>query len=234
MNESRFEQLVNLYLDKEISPEEYAALKAELAMSTQRQRTFRRYRALRAAENQIICAAFKPDPADDILPEPSAGQKTVAYLTQIGGMAAAVALAVTAFVYATRGDPEQLGRTIANDLAQMGNSVDAEQLAQYIDSDRRADIMQRLMEMKTTTTVGASRMADKLRIWVVTTGQNGVQTVSTRTFLVAEESQLSLEELTMQRRILSQLSEMPGTSATVSLPGQQPFGYELIAASNEY
>lgn len=231
MTDARFEQLVNLYLDKEISPEEFATLKAELSGSARRRRTFREYRSLRAAENQIICASYRPSPADDILPEPSAGQKLFAYCTQMGGMAAAVALAVSAFLYVTRGDSAQLGHSIASDLAQMGDKIDTQRITHYVEASPAAiRIVEQLMDLKHDSAVGASRVADQFRIWVVAP----VSVDSSHGAQYAEAQPMTVEELAMRRHILEQIREMPGTSATVSFPGQQPFGYTVVAASDQY
>ncbi len=232
MTDSRFEQLVNLYLDKEISPEGFAVLKKELAESAERRATFQQYRNLRAAENRIIRGSYVPDPADDIMPEPSRSQKLFAYLTQIGGMAAAVALSVGAFLYVTRSDSVQLD-SIAQDASQLRGKLDARQIVVVMDSAPSRELMERLMDLQNTHAVVATRIGDR-QGWVVT--PVNYQPVPANPLQSLETAQpVSIEELAMRVRCLRQMQELPGTSAPVSLPGEhQMMDYPLMAASDGY
>ncbi|MBC2593265.1 hypothetical protein H5P28_03225 [Ruficoccus amylovorans] len=236
MTDSRFEQLVNLYLDKEISPEGFAALKKELASSAERRATFQQYRSLRAAESQIIRDSYVPDPADDIIPEPSRSQKLFAYLTQIGGMAAAVALSVGAFIYVTRSDSLQLD-TIARDVSQLRDKLDARQIVVVMESaPSREQLIQRLMSLKNSNphAVVATRIGEQ-QAWVVTPVMKYEVVSQNNPFAVLEAGQpASIEEMAMRMSCLRQMAELPGTSATITLPAEeQMMDYPPLMASSE-
>ncbi|MDP0496729.1 MAG: hypothetical protein Q7Q73_11035 [Verrucomicrobiota bacterium JB024] len=232
MTDSRFEQLVNLYLDKEISPEGFATLKKELAESAERRRTFQQYRSLRAAENRIICGSYVPDPADDIMPEPSRRQKLFAYVTQIGGMAAAVALSVGAFIYVTKSDADQLD-TISQDASQLRGQMDVRHIIVVMDAAPSRELMQRLMEQQNTHAVVATRIGDRGQSWVVTPVAYEAPPVNPLQPLVNTQP-ISIEELAMRVRCLREMQELPGTSATVSLPDRPTLDLPLMAATDGY
>lgn len=232
MTDGRFEQLVNLYLDKEISPEGFAALKKELAESAERRRTFQQCRNLRAAENRIICGSYVPDPADDIMPEPSRRQKLFAYVTQIGGMAAAVALSVGAFIYVTKSDSDQLD-TISQDASQLRGQMDVRHIIVVMDAAPSRELMQRLMEQQNTHAVVATRIGDRGQNWVVTPISYEAPPANPLQPLVNAQP-VSIEELAMRVRCLREMQELPGTSATVSLPDRPALDLPLMAATDGY
>jgi hypothetical protein len=239
MTDSRFEQLVNLYLDKEISPEGFAALKKELAESAERRQTFQQYRSLRAAENRIICGSYVPDPADDIMPEPSRRQKLFAYVTQIGGMAAAVALSVGAFIYVTRSDADQLD-SISQDASQLRGQMDVRHIIVVMDAAPSRELMLRLMEQQNTHAVVATRIGDRGQSWVVTPVSyeappaNPLLAQTNPILPLVNAQPVSIEELAMRVRCLREMQELPGTSATVSLADGPTLELPLMAATDGY
>ncbi|QYY34869.1 hypothetical protein [Ruficoccus sp. ZRK36] len=230
MTDSRFEQLVNLYLDKEITPEGVADLKKELASSAARRRAFKQCRSLRAAENRIICGSYVRDPDDDIMPEPSRRQKLFAYVTQIGGMAAAVALSVGAFVYVARSDSRDLD-PITADASQLRGQVDTRQVIVLVDAVPSRELMARLVDLKNTHAVVATRIGDRIQGWVVTP-INYAPPKDDPLRLLTLSQPMSIEDLATRVRCLREMRELPGTTATVSLQDDRPMvDYPLMASS---
>ena len=59
MNERRFIQLINLYIDEEISPEELEELENEVAQDKRRRKIYRNYCRLQRA-SQVACRRMGP------------------------------------------------------------------------------------------------------------------------------------------------------------------------------
>jgi anti-sigma factor RsiW len=104
MNDSRFIELLNLYVDREITPAEAAELEAEVQASPQRRRSFNQYCRMDRACTLVLTQG-QPAPAPSVaadnvaqLPEQSG---TPSKLIFLGGMLAAAA--AIAIVFYQRG-----------------------------------------------------------------------------------------------------------------------------------
>lgn len=69
MTDAKFKQLVNSFLDREISQKDHLLLSREVAISRQRRAEFERYRRLHAAERQALARLFASDEGVDDLDE---------------------------------------------------------------------------------------------------------------------------------------------------------------------
>ena len=220
MTEARFEQLVNLYLDKEISPEDFAVLKQELATSAGRRRTFREFRSLRAAENRIICASYKPDPQDNVMPQPTRKQKVIAAMTQLGAFGAAASLAVALFAYATQGDFVQRVVNFREGANNLVKGPEVNQAGTFLN--------QFLNRGEQDNTVATSRLGDQMTVYVVIPVGNSNH--PDHIYQVVQTDQLSLDEICTRNRMLNAMGDLPGTTATISMPKQQPMGFQVSMA----
>lgn len=102
MKENRFIELLNLYIDRQITAAETAELEAELQSNPKRQAVYRQYCQIHTATKQVY-ASFRASSADSPVTEP--GQTGVIELFEsrrrrsnwvhyVGGAAAAACLAV--------------------------------------------------------------------------------------------------------------------------------------------
>ena len=102
MKENRFIELLNLYIDRQITATETAELEAELQSNPKRQAVYRQYCQIHTATKQVY-ASFRASSADSPVTEP--GQTGVIELFEsrrrrsnwvhyVGGAAAAACLAV--------------------------------------------------------------------------------------------------------------------------------------------
>lgn len=105
MKENRFIELLNLYIDRQITAAETAELEAELQSNPKRQAVYRQYCQIHTATKQVY-ASFRANSADNPVNEP--GQTGVIELFEsrrrrsnwihyVGGAAAAACLAVVFF-----------------------------------------------------------------------------------------------------------------------------------------
>ena len=105
MKENRFIELLNLYIDRQITAAETAELEAELQSNPKRQAVYRQYCQIHTATKQVY-ASFRASSADSPVTEP--GQTGVIELFEsrrrrtnwvhyVGGAAAAACLAVVFF-----------------------------------------------------------------------------------------------------------------------------------------
>lgn len=103
MKDPRFIELVNLYIDRQISAEETAELEAEIQRNPARRRAYQEYCRLHRA-TRLVYESFRPDaaPAASVAPAP-AGITQIAqrartrgrrWRTAVGGLAAAACLAL--------------------------------------------------------------------------------------------------------------------------------------------
>ncbi len=223
MNDARFEQLVNLYLDKEISPEDFAVLKQELSVSARRRRTFREFRSLRAAENRIICASYRPDPQDNVMPQPTRKQKIIAAMTQLSAVGAAAGLAVALFVYATQGD-------FVQQVVNLRDGMNAKSLNKQAELNQAGTFLNQFLSSNAeTNTVTHSHIDEQMKLYVVMPSANAAQT--DRIFQVIQLDPISLDEMCKRKRMLSAMDNLPGTTASICLPKQQPMAYQVSLAS---
>lgn len=79
MTDAKFKQLVNSFLDREISQKDHLLLSREVASSPQRRTEFERYRRLHAAQRQALARLFaanggETDPLDDAIASGRAGE----------------------------------------------------------------------------------------------------------------------------------------------------------------
>src|SRR5690606_31826817 len=72
MTDAKFKQLVNSFLDREISQKDHLLLSREVASSPQRRTEFERYKRLHAAERQALARLFAASDGGDVLGEPPA------------------------------------------------------------------------------------------------------------------------------------------------------------------
>lgn len=70
MTDAKFKQLVNSFLDREISQKDHLLLSREVAASPQRRTEFERYRKLHAAERQALAQLFAVNGGVDPLGDP--------------------------------------------------------------------------------------------------------------------------------------------------------------------
>ncbi|MEM8549550.1 MAG: hypothetical protein AAGF10_02060 [Verrucomicrobiota bacterium] len=225
MTDGRFEQLVNLYLDKEISPEEFSVLKQELARSALRRNAFKEARRLRAAERNIFRAIYQPDPDDGILPEPTRQQKLVAYLTQAGSLAAAVAISVSLYLYATQGDAHAFN-TPADEPAVACDELRANQRAALELANTREIIFQ-LVEFRQIGVKCNARVTNQLQIRIMTPSK----------LIPCEQDPLqaaipgipiNIGSDDINTHLYEAMQEIPGMRASFTLQCDEPHHYQLV------
>jgi hypothetical protein len=118
MKETRFIELLNLYIDRQITADETAELEAELQRDAKRQAIYRQYCKIHAA-TKVVYESFRAEAADQ--PAPQAGRGGVVELFETrrrrnhwamyaGGLAAAACLALV-FV-ATRNRTSENGAPV--------------------------------------------------------------------------------------------------------------------------
>jgi hypothetical protein len=104
MKDHRFIELLNLYIDRQITAEETAELEAEIQSSAQRQAVYRQYCQIHAA-TKVVYESFRVG-AEENAPAPSGRpakielfeSRRVNWINYAGGIAAAVAVAGLLFV----------------------------------------------------------------------------------------------------------------------------------------
>ncbi|MEM9227913.1 MAG: hypothetical protein AAGA45_08080 [Verrucomicrobiota bacterium] len=225
MNDSRFEQLVNLYLDKEISPEEFGVLRQELAQSEQRRTAFKDARRLRAAERNIFRAIYQPDPDDGILPEPTRQQKLVAYLTQAGSVAAAIAISVSLYLYATQGDAHAFN-TPAAEPAVACDELRANQRAALELANTREIVFQ-VVEFRQVGVQGNARVANQLQIRIMTPSKLlPCQDDPLQAAIPGIPVHVGGDDI--NKHLYEAMQEIPGMRASFSLQRNAPHDYQLV------
>ena len=91
MKDSKFIELLNLYIDHQISASDAALLEAEIQKNPERRRVYREYCQMQKA-CVILAENFKSEPpAGDKLIEMAQGQRRMAFATYAMGLAAAAA-----------------------------------------------------------------------------------------------------------------------------------------------
>lgn len=120
MKDNRFIELVNLYIDRQISAEETAELEAEIQSNPQRRAVYRQYCRLHSATKQVY-ESFRTNaepqsrvPAGRVIAADFARRSRVNWIHYAGGLAAAACLAVVFVRYNTVSAP------VADDLVQAG------------------------------------------------------------------------------------------------------------------
>jgi anti-sigma factor RsiW len=100
MKDNRFIELVNLYIDRQISAEETAELEAEIQASPQRRAVYREYCQLHSATKQVY-ANFRDNaepqprvPSGRVITGEFARRSRLSWIHYVGGLAAAACLAV--------------------------------------------------------------------------------------------------------------------------------------------
>ena len=100
MKDHRFIELVNLYIDRQISVEETAELEAEIQSNPQRRAIYRQYCQLHSATKQVY-ESFRTNaepqgrvPAGRVIPGGFARRPRANWIHYAGGLAAAACLAV--------------------------------------------------------------------------------------------------------------------------------------------
>lgn len=105
MKENRFIELLNLYIDRQITAEETAELEAELQRNPKRQAVYRQYCQIHSATKQVY-ASFRASAADNPATEPAqtgvielfeSRRRRTHWAYYAGGMAAAACLALVFF-----------------------------------------------------------------------------------------------------------------------------------------
>jgi anti-sigma factor RsiW len=113
MKDSRFIELLNLYIDRQITTEETAELEAEIQRNPKRQSVYRQYCQIHSA-TKMVYESFRAVAADQ--PVPETGQKGVVELFETrrrrtnwgyyaGGLAAAACLALVFVRQSPEGAP---------------------------------------------------------------------------------------------------------------------------------
>ncbi len=98
MKESEFLELLNLYLDHEITAEDAARLEAEVMRSPERRRTYRQYCMMQKACAGLASKFTEDAPAENVVPF-AAPRRRLAPIYLATGLAAAACLAVTFVVF---------------------------------------------------------------------------------------------------------------------------------------
>jgi hypothetical protein len=118
MKDNRFIELVNLYIDRQISTEETAELEAEIQSNPQRRAVYRQYCQLHSATKQVY-ESFRTNaepqgrvPAGRVIPGGFARRPRSNWIHYAGGLAAAACLAVVFVRYNAGSAPA------ADDLAE--------------------------------------------------------------------------------------------------------------------
>lgn len=105
MKENRFIELLNLYIDRQITAAETAELEAELQSNPKRQAVYRQYCQIHTATKQVY-ASFRANSADNPVNEPGqtgvielfeSRRRRTNWIHYVGGTAAAACLAVVFF-----------------------------------------------------------------------------------------------------------------------------------------
>ena len=104
MTDEKFRRLVNLYLDREITPEDLQALQVEISSTSERLDTFREYIRLRAAEQTLFREATEEGaplsrtrvPFDPVINERDQKRR---FVMQLAGACAVIVLALAFVVY---------------------------------------------------------------------------------------------------------------------------------------
>ena len=91
ITEEKFEELINLYFDREISPEDYAILKEEVTGDPGRRKTYELYRGIHHASVQALT---QPDVTDR---DNRTSRRLIYYFSNASLAAACVALAFVIF-----------------------------------------------------------------------------------------------------------------------------------------
>ena len=105
MKDHRFIELLNLYIDRQITAEETAELEAEIQGSPQRQAVYRQYCQIHAA-TKVVYESFRAGAAESVTApsghpakvEQFANRRRVGWVHYVGGFAAAAACAGLLFV----------------------------------------------------------------------------------------------------------------------------------------
>jgi hypothetical protein len=105
MKDNRFIELLNLYIDRQISAEETAELEAEIQGSAQRQAVYRQYCQIHTA-TKVVYESFRAGAAESATPpsgrpakiEMFEGRRRAGWVHYVGGFAAAAACAGLFFV----------------------------------------------------------------------------------------------------------------------------------------
>lgn len=112
MKDTRFIELLNLYIDRQISAEETVELEAEIQHSPKRQAVYRQYCQIHSATKQVY-DSFRNSPAEPSLVEPGRPgviemfenrRRRNNWVVYAGGLAAAACLAL---VFVRNNNPEQ-------------------------------------------------------------------------------------------------------------------------------
>lgn len=119
MKDNRFIELVNLYIDRQISAEETAELEAEIQASPQRRAVYRQYCQLHSATKQVY-ESFRTNaeplagaPAGRVVPGNFARRPRTSWIHYAGGLTAAACLTLVFVRYNA-----DTSVPAANDLAQ--------------------------------------------------------------------------------------------------------------------
>lgn len=110
MKDNRFIELVNLYIDRQISAEEAAELEAELQANPRRRAVYRQYCQLHTATKQVYAgfrAHAEPEaasPGGRVIRAEFKGRSGPHWIHYVGGLAAAACLAVLFVQYNTAGN----------------------------------------------------------------------------------------------------------------------------------
>jgi hypothetical protein len=105
MKDHRFIELLNLYIDRQITAEETAELEAEIQSSPQRQAVYRQYCQIHSA-TKLVYQSFRANATDPVVTpagrpatvEPFGQRRRVGWVHYAGGFAAAAACAALLFV----------------------------------------------------------------------------------------------------------------------------------------
>jgi hypothetical protein len=115
MKDNRFIELVNLYIDRQITAEETAELEAEMQANPRRRAVYKQYCQLHTATKQVY-TGFRTQspipsadaPAGRVIRTEFAKRRRLHWIHYAGGVAAAACLAI-AFVRYNAGSPANLG-----------------------------------------------------------------------------------------------------------------------------
>jgi len=91
ITEEKFEDLINLYIDREISPEDYAILKGEVVGNPDRRKTYELYRGIHHASVHALTQS------DVTVRDNRSGRSLIYYFSNASLAAACVALAFVIF-----------------------------------------------------------------------------------------------------------------------------------------
>jgi hypothetical protein len=121
MNDQRFIELVNLYIDRQISAEETAELEAELQVNPRRRAIYRQYCQLHTASKQVYAgfrsqapAAPAGAPTGRVIRAEFNRRRRPHWIHYAGGLAAAACLAIAFVRYNSEAAPADAANPSAN------------------------------------------------------------------------------------------------------------------------